>query len=106
VPAPLGALRRLLAAHHRDISMNLAAERLGTSRRTLQRQLHEAHTTFPRELARARVAAAQELLLSSAANLTEAAYSAGFASTQQFSRTFRVLTGQTPRAWLAHSRAR
>jgi AraC-like DNA-binding protein len=82
-----------------------AAHALRVSLRTLQRRLSEADTTFHEELAGARLAAAQRLMLDSDAALTTIALEVGCASLQHFSALFRRLAGQSPSAWRQSQRA-
>jgi transcriptional regulator GlxA family with amidase domain len=69
------------------------------SQRTLQRRLCAAGTTFKDELLRARVRAAQTLMLTSEDNLTAIALEVGCASLQHYSALFRRLIGVSPSAW-------
>lgn len=82
-----------------------AARALSVSLRTLQRRLSEAETTFHEELAKARLAAAQRLMLDSDAPLTTIALEVGCPSLQYFSALFRRQTGQSPSAWRSSRRA-
>ena len=93
------ALRSYLDANLTDASAADAARALRVSLRTLQRRLSEADTTFHEELAKARLAAAQRLMLDSDAALTTIALEVGCASLQHFSALFRRLTGESPSAW-------
>jgi AraC-like DNA-binding protein len=81
-----------------------AAQRLGTSERTLQRKLAEAGTSYKHELGEARVRAAQRLMLDGDAPLTNIALEVGCSSLQHFSALFRKATGQSPSEWRAERR--
>jgi AraC-like DNA-binding protein len=76
-----------------------AARRLGTSERTLQRKLSEAGTSYHGEIRRARIRAAQQLMLEGDSALTAIAFDVGCSSLQRFSALFRRTTGESPSAW-------
>jgi len=105
-PPFLGTLRTLLDANLRDVSVAMAAKKLGLSHRTLQRKLEDEGTTFQNETIDARVRAAKRLLVERDAPLTTIALEAGFASLQHFNTLFRKRTGTLPSAWRARERAR
>lgn len=99
----LAHLRRLLMELAR-VSLPEAARRLGVSRRTLQRHLMAARTTFQTEATTAKLHHAQGLMLSSPLSLTAIACELGFASLQHFSASFRSVHGETPSSWRAGRR--
>ena len=80
------------------------ATRLKLSRRTCQRALRDAGTTFRRELRSARLALARDFLEQSDRNLTWIAAELGFSSAQHFATAFRRAIGETPSAWRARHR--
>lgn len=82
-----------------DASIEEAAKKVGVSRRTLQRRLHEAGTSFQEELSRARVREAERLLLTSDAPITQIAIDVGIGSLQHFSTLFRRINGDSPSEW-------
>jgi AraC-like DNA-binding protein len=104
-PAFLGALRTLLDANLRGMSLGGAAKALSMSERTLQRKLgEEAHTTFQGETSDARVRTAKRLLEGDAP-LTTIALDCGCASLQHFNALFRKRTGELPSAWRKRQRS-
>ena len=55
--------------------------------------------TFTEYLARARIAAVQQLLLDAHLRISEAAYASGFQSISQFNRVFLRVAGEVPRSY-------
>jgi AraC-like DNA-binding protein len=102
----LGAVRSLLDANLRGMTIATAAKRLGVSERTLQRKLGEAKTTFQTEVIDARVRAAKRMMLDRDAPLTTIALESGCASLQHFNAMFRKRTGELPSRWRESHRAR
>ncbi|MCB9565452.1 MAG: helix-turn-helix transcriptional regulator [Kofleriaceae bacterium] len=100
----VGELRRWLEARLVDATLPAAAKALARSPRSLQRALHDAGTTFQRELEQARVRVAQRLLEATDASLTAIALDVGCASPQHFSALFRRVAGVAPSAWRARVR--
>ena len=92
----LGELRSLLNQHAGVADLTLAARRLGTSPRSLQRALNGLGTSFRTELAAVRIERARERLIHGNAALTVIALELGYASLQSFDRQFRRLMGETP----------
>jgi AraC-like DNA-binding protein len=92
-------LRGWLDRHVADATLTSAARALARSRRSLQRDLHLAGSSFRSELLEARVRQARTLLLHTAASLTQIALDVGCASLQHFSLMFRMHTGETPSRW-------
>lgn len=80
------------------------ATRLGLSRRTLQRALRDAGTTFRLESRSAWLRRAQSLLRDGDRNLSWVAAELGFSSVQHFSTAFRRALGETPSTWRARHR--
>jgi AraC-like DNA-binding protein len=85
-------------------TLEKAAAALGVSARSLQRRLGEAGTSFRTELERARLSAAQRLLLDGDEKVAVIADEVGSSSESNFIAFFRRLTGQTPAAWRAARR--
>jgi AraC-like DNA-binding protein len=77
--------------------IELAAEILGTSVRSLQRTLAECSTTYSKLIEETRVEAAVELLESSDSKIIDVAYAVGYEDPSHFSRAFRRLKGTSPR---------
>jgi AraC-like DNA-binding protein len=97
-------LRGWLDRHVADATLTSAARALARSRRSLQRDLHLAGSSFRTELLDARVRRAKTLLLHTAASLTEIAHDVGCASLQHFSLMFRLHSGETPSQWREQQR--
>jgi AraC-like DNA-binding protein len=98
-PQLIGALRALLSSKLAGITVGDAAKRLSLSERSLQRKLSDHDTTFQAELGRARVRAAQLMLIDTDAALTNIALEVGCASLQHFSALFRKHVGEAPSSW-------
>jgi AraC-like DNA-binding protein len=100
VPPLLRGLRDWLSAQLQEgaapPSVLGAARSLGLSPRSLQRHLHEAGTRFRAEVDRARVRAAEGLLIDGDAKLEAIARQVGCASLSHFSTLFRRATGEAP----------
>jgi AraC-like DNA-binding protein len=78
-------------------SIELAAEVLGTSIRSLQRTLTKRNTTYSKLIEQVRVEAAEELLGGSDTKIIDVAYAVGYEDPSHFSRAFRRLKGTSPR---------
>lgn len=98
-PRTLEELRRRTLAGEELGSLAQAAQRLGVSVRTLQRQLQTAQTTYREERNRLRVERAQELLRTSELKLFAIAQAVGLQKPQHLSALFRRLTGEAPAAF-------
>ena len=77
-------------------SVEAVSERLRLSRRTLQRQLNAAGTSFAEELDRARHELSLRYLADERISLQETAFLLGFSEASAFHRAFVRWTGQTP----------
>lgn len=75
------------------------AQRLGTSPRSLQRQLQQVGLGFRQLLAEARYRTAGQWLLHSAVPLAEVGFLGGYADQSHFTREFRRRSGLTPAAY-------
>jgi AraC-like DNA-binding protein len=95
-PPVLRDLREWLAKHLDDPQLGRAARALGHSERSLQRRLGELSTAFRAEVQRARVRAAEALLLDGDAKLAAIARQVGCSSPSQLAAMFRRATGETP----------
>jgi AraC-like DNA-binding protein len=100
----LAQLRDWLDKHVTDATLTSAARALARSRRSLQRDLHLAGSSFRTELLKARVRQAKFLLIDTAASLTQIAHDVGCASLQHFSIMFRTHAGEPPSRWREHQR--
>ena len=79
--------------------VDLIAESLGTSRRSLQRGLAEQGVSYTDLLTRVRLRRAAEWLERSDRPVVEIAFDLGYADASNFTRAFRQLTGVTPSAF-------
>jgi AraC-like DNA-binding protein len=103
-PDLLYRVRELLAGSGGAIDLGAVARALASSPRTVQRRLGESGTSFERELARARVAAAKTLLLRTTLAVKSIAHEVGLPSASRLSQLFAAHEGQSPSAWrLAHA---
>jgi AraC-like DNA-binding protein len=75
--------------------------RLGVSKRTFQRALRDAGTTFRSELRAAKLSRAQTLLRDGDRSVSWIAAELGFSSAQHFATAFGRAVGETPSAWRA-----
>lgn len=92
------SLRAALAAG-RAPSVEVAAEALNLTPRTLQRRLAERGTSFQAEVNTLRSALAKDLLRDAAQNIPAVAARLGFADVTNFHRAFKNWTGVTPAQW-------
>jgi AraC-like DNA-binding protein len=103
-PPLVGALRALLLAEVKDVHVDDVCRKLSVSRRTLERRLQQAGTSFARELDSVRIELAQRRLRESDDPMLRLAHELGFGSPQHFSRKFRLATGASPTAWRRRTR--
>jgi AraC family transcriptional regulator, regulatory protein of adaptative response / methylphosphotriester-DNA alkyltransferase methyltransferase len=83
-----------------DLSLARVAHEIATSRRQLQRALSEVGgTTFSRELQRARMARAAELLQGGSVPIQSVAGAVGYRQAAQFAKVFRRHHGMSPSAY-------
>jgi len=80
-------------------SIDVIAQALHTSPRTVQRRLQDAGYTFQRVLDEARHQMARYYLSNSVLELNEAAYMLGFEDPNSFGRAFRSWEGVAPSDW-------
>jgi AraC-like DNA-binding protein len=86
-------------------TMAAVAKRLGTSSRTLRRQLKEERASFRDLVDAVRRRHAHQYLATTDATVTEIAYLLGFSEVSAFSRAFRRWYGKSARAYrMAHTR--
>jgi len=87
-----------------QVCVESAACSLGTSVRTLQRELNREGVSF-RDLTNAlRVRRAAELLRDTDLSVTEVSSALGYSAPTHFARAFRTRTGMSPNEFRAHSR--
>jgi AraC-like DNA-binding protein len=97
LPVSIVELRRWLQGHLHHATIAEAAQGLAQSPRSLQRRLGEAGTTFRAEVDRARVRAAEALLVDGDTKIEAIACAVGCSSAWRFGATFRRVTGESPR---------
>lgn len=92
------ALREVLKGYLRNgqASLELAAEIVGTSTRTLQRQLKNSGISYSRVLDQARYEVAARLLTEPHNQAIDVAYASGYSDPSNFSRAFRRMAGVSP----------
>jgi AraC-like DNA-binding protein len=79
--------------------IELAAEIVGTSVRSLQRILAQSNTTYSKVIEQTRVDTAVELLEHSQSKIIDVAFAVGYEDPSHFSRAFRRLKGTSPREY-------
>lgn len=79
--------------------VDVVARRLALSRRTLQRRLREARTSFRDVVDAARHEVALDALTRGGRDMTDVAFLLGFSELSAFSRAFRRWTGASPTSW-------
>lgn len=97
------ALRRLMLENRH--SGDDVAQILAMHRRTLNRRLKAAGTTFQRVLDDVRFEIARDLLANTNVHLDDIAATLGYAALTPFMRTFRRWSGMTPGQWRRAARA-
>ncbi len=99
---PLCALKALTDMQLRDgkiPSLELTAELAGVSARTVQRHLRDQETTFSDLVDQARLEIAKTMISDQSISVTHIAYETGYSNVGNFSRSFKRLTGMSPRAY-------
>ena len=89
-------LERYVGDHLSKPKITEACDALALSRRTLQRRLHEAGTSFQKVVIATRITIAKKLLHETTKPITQIATDVGFATLQAFSSAFRRETGVSP----------
>ena len=99
-------LRGLVKAYLADgyPNVEVAAEMVGMSARTLQRRLGESGTSYSDVVSRAQFDLASTLLIQTDASATEIAYAVGYSDPSHFARAFRRLAGVSPRQYRSQVR--
>ena len=83
-----------------DASIDAVANRMGISRRTLQRRLwNESHHTYSSLLQMVRHSLAKRYLAGSSRSIDEISNLPGYANMSSFSRSFRRIDGLSPSAF-------
>ena len=98
----------MIRLHHADPDLTLGrvAHEIATSRRQLQRALAEVGgTTFSRELQRARMDRAAQLLMTRSAPVQAVAGAVGYRQAAQFAKVFRRHHGRPPSDLRGRSRS-
>jgi transcriptional regulator GlxA family with amidase domain len=98
-PELLRRLRAALAADLRQATVERVARTLSLSVRSLQRHIAECGTSFSDELARARVLAAEALLIRGTTKIEAIARDVGFRSAAAFTSMFTRIHGASPSAF-------
>lgn len=98
-PELLRRLRDALAADLREATVERIARSLSLSVRSLQRHMTEHGTSFSDELARARVVAAEALLIRGTTKIEAIARDVGFRSPAAFTSMFSRIHGESPSAF-------
>ena len=101
-------VRRLRELLRQDAGMTLgkAARALGTSERSLQRELARSRTSFRQELTHAQVRTAESLLTGTDDKIETIANRLGFAAAPAFITMFARAVGETPDQFRQRHRAR
>lgn len=106
-PTTARARGQVLERIGRDkIGISEIARALGTSARTLQRELADEGSTFAELVEDARRGLSETLLAHRNLTIGEVAARLGYADTRGFDRAFTRWTGKTPSAWRAEMPAR
>jgi AraC-like DNA-binding protein len=83
----------------RKVGMEMAANQLGMSPKTLQRKLLQEKTTYSEILEQNRIGLAKELLETTDLSLSNISYKLGYQHHANFTRSFKRLCGITPSAY-------
>lgn len=103
-PSLVRKLREHLAGDLAAPTIGHMAKALGVSTRSLQRHIAGVGSTFSRELASARMRAAETLLLDGDDKVETIAKRVGFRSAAAFATRFQFVNGETPSAFRARKR--
>ena len=90
-------IRALLADGSGHPSVQLVADRMGTSVRTLQRRLRASGVTYAVLVQEVRCATARRMLKEGGQRIADVARTLGYSDPAHFTRAFRRSTGLTPR---------
>lgn len=102
-PAAVAKARRFITAYHsEEISLSRVAQVVNTSATYFSKRFKEvAGMTFVDYLGRVRVEKAKALLRNPSLRISTVALEVGFQSLSQFNRTFRKVTGRSPKEFRA-----
>jgi len=95
-------VRQLLGEGH--CSVELCADKLGTSSRTLQKRLTKLGCKFSTIVQHERIKLAKQTLVWTNSTLDELAFQLGYAEQTSFGRAFKRHTGMTPNAYRSQER--
>ncbi len=84
-------------------NLDVVAQHMGTSVRTLQRRLRAVGVTYSEVVQQARCAAAEWMLRDQLGRISEVARALGYTDPAHFTRAFRRWTGSTPRDFRARA---
>lgn len=103
--SPLDRVREAIADELRtgEPKLELVAQRLAMSERSLRRRLEEAGTSFRALLDETRAELARTWVADRRVPLSEVAFLLGFSEPSAFHRAFKRWTGATPAAWRARA---
>jgi AraC-like DNA-binding protein len=95
------SLKRVLATYLGDgyPEVQLAAELVGTSVRTLQRRLQQYNTNYSELIQKTRFEIASKLLRHTDEKIIDIAFELGYEDPAHFTRAFGQLTGVSPSAY-------
>ena len=91
------AIRALFAAGGRSPEIQVVADSVGTSVRTLQRKLRATGLKYADVVQQARLVAARQMLKDRRRRIGEIARTLGYSDNAHFTRAFQRWTGLTPR---------
>jgi AraC-like DNA-binding protein len=86
-------------AQEDNLSIVLAAQLCGISKRSLQRKLKKIGTSYNELLCHARVRVASQMLQDLDLTATDVAYHLGYSDESHFARAFRRIAGVSPRVY-------
>src|ERR1051326_1439652 len=100
-PPIVMSARQFIAGHHtEEISLSRLAQAVNSSATSFSKRFKEVTgMTFVDYLGRVRVEKAKSLLQNPNVRISDIALDAGFQSLSQFNRTFKKVTGRTPKAF-------
>lgn len=100
-----GLIKYISEYYYRDITLSELAHKVSMSEQHLIKTFAEKYQTTPiKYLNTFRIVTAQRLLESNTMNVTEVAASCGFNSNAHFSRSFKQITGITPKEYQLQSK--
>jgi AraC-like DNA-binding protein len=107
MPKDLGGLVQLqieCLLSDRALQIDLVAETLAISSRSLQRALASQGRTYSRLLSETRIRQAARWLEGTDKSIAEIAFDLGYQDSSNFTRAFRLQTGLSPRAFRCNAR--